>query len=304
MKRIYFVLCLMLAAHGSLHAQTNYIYCTTNSSLGNQPVLHDNELKIGNSTSSTARARNLLKFGDGSFVQIGEWELDNLLSFKATRYNFTNGNVGIGTTNPSANLEIVGTQPTFILKASTSHHLQIGVAQSAGNFASYALAGDVVFRTLGSRHGMIFNMPSDTPDGKDYIKFGDGANGGWFSIYNNKKVSILGNVGIGTTNPQNKLDVNGTIRAKEIKVQTGWADFVFNDDYCLKPLSEVNSFIKANKHLPEIPSATEVDANEGVNLGEMQVKLLQKIEELTLYLIQQDNTIWELKNKIENLENQ
>jgi hypothetical protein len=109
-----------------------------------------------------------------------------------------------------------------------------------------------------------------------------------------------GNVGIGTVNPQNKLDVNGIIRAKEVKVETGWADFVFNDDYRLKPLSEVNAFIQENKHLPEIPSATEIKENEGVNLGEMQVKLLQKIEELTLYIIQQEKRINELEEKMKN----
>jgi hypothetical protein len=100
------------------------------------------------------------------------------------------------------------------------------------------------------------------------------------------------------------LDVNGTIRAKEVKVETGWADFVFHDDYHLKPLSEVNKFIKENKHLPEIPSASEVKENEGVNLGEMQTKLLQKIEELTLYLIQQQETIETLNAKVEKLENE
>jgi hypothetical protein len=113
-----------------------------------------------------------------------------------------------------------------------------------------------------------------------------------------------GNVGIGTSNPANKLDVKGIIRATEVKIETGWADFVFNDDYHLTPLSEVNNFIKENKHLPEIPSASEIEKNEGVNLGEMQLKLLQKIEELTLYLIQQENAIRELKSEIEQLKKQ
>jgi hypothetical protein len=98
------------------------------------------------------------------------------------------------------------------------------------------------------------------------------------------------------------LDVYGTLQAKEVKIaDTGWADFVFHDDYRLKPLSEVHTFIKENKHLPEIPSAAEIDENEGVNVGEMQVKLLQKIEELTLYMIQQENTIQELKSEVREL---
>jgi hypothetical protein len=170
MKKFRLLLGLFLNLQVSLYAQTYYINGTTDASLGNKALIHRNELKIGNSSSSTERAKNMIKIGDGSYIQIGELEADNLLSFKASKYNFTNGNVGIG-----------------------------------------------------------------------------------------------------TTNPQYKLDVNGTVRVQEIKVETEWADFVFNDDYHLKPLSEVNTFIKKNNHLPEIPSATEMKANEGVNVGEMQI---------------------------------
>ena len=110
-----------------------------------------------------------------------------------------------------------------------------------------------------------------------------------------------GNVGIGTTSPSYKLDVNGTIRAKEIIVSTTGADFVFADDYQLRPLSEVKAFIQENKHLPEIKSAQEMQEN-GVSVNELQTQLLQKIEELTLYLIQQEQTIQELRQKLEQLE--
>ena len=107
-------------------------------------------------------------------------------------------------------------------------------------------------------------------------------------------------LGIGTSNPQYHLDVMGTIRAKEILVETTGADFVFAEDYQLRPLSEVKTFIQENKHLPEIQSAQEMQEN-GVGINELQTQLLQKIEELTLYILQQDETIQELRQEVELL---
>jgi hypothetical protein len=98
---------------------------------------------------------------------------------------------------------------------------------------------------------------------------------------------VQGNVGIGTTSPGSfKLAVEGKIGAREINVTTAaWSDYVFNEDYKLRSLKEVNQYTKENKHLPEIPSAKEVIEN-GQNLGEMNALLLKKIEELTLYVIE------------------
>ena len=105
-----------------------------------------------------------------------------------------------------------------------------------------------------------------------------------------------GNVGIGTDKPQNKLDVNGTIRAKEILVESNWADFVFKRNYKLPTLREVEEFIKEKGTLPNVPSEEEIKAN-GISLGKTNALLLQKIEELTLYVIQQQKEIEELKLK-------
>jgi hypothetical protein len=99
------------------------------------------------------------------------------------------------------------------------------------------------------------------------------------------------------------LVVGGKILAEEVRIKLikDWADYVFAKDYPLKSLAEVETFIHANHHLPEIPNATEVE-KAGVGLGDMQSKLLLKIEELTLYLIQQNKTIETLQAKLTRME--
>lgn len=110
-----------------------------------------------------------------------------------------------------------------------------------------------------------------------------------------------GNVGIGTLNPTELLTVNGTIKAEELILTPVGADFVFEDDYELRPLKEVEAYLKENKHLPEIPSAEEMK-KEGIGTGKFQSKLLQKVEELTLYMIEMKKNQDIQSNRLEALE--
>jgi hypothetical protein len=112
------------------------------------------------------------------------------------------------------------------------------------------------------------------------------------------RLTRSGNVGIGTTNPNQKLTVNGTIYGKEVKVDLSvpGPDYVFEKEYPLQSLEEIKAYIEQNKHLPEVPSAKEMEAN-GINLGEMNMLLLKKIEELTLHSIQMNKKIYELIEK-------
>lgn len=112
-----------------------------------------------------------------------------------------------------------------------------------------------------------------------------------------------GNVGIGTSQPTQKLSVKGKIRAQEIIVDAGpWPDYVFEEDYSLTPLDSLEQFIKTNKHLPNISTSLVVE-KEGIELGELNKQLLQKIEEITLYLIHQQKDIRDLKSEIQSLKN-
>lgn len=106
----------------------------------------------------------------------------------------------------------------------------------------------------------------------------------------------LGNVGIGIYPTTYKLEVNGTARTKEVIVETVWADYVFDKGYKLRSIDEMEAFINENKHLPNIPSATEIQSN-GMKVGETNKAMMEKIEEMALYIIQLKKEIDILKAK-------
>lgn len=206
---------------------------------------------------------------------------------------YINGNVGIGTASPNAKLEI---------SSNTDYnHLSLTKNTIEGQKGS-----GIVFRNLVNNGELseIAGIQAKLLDG------GAGSVKGSLSLYTKNDeikieavtISSQGNMGIGTTTPNAKLAVNGKIRAQEIKVETAnWPDYVFEEGYQVGTLEELERYIKANKHLPEMPSAKEAEAN-GVELGEMNKLLLKKVEELTLHLIEKDKQLTDSNKRLSNLE--
>ena len=194
------------------------------------------------------------------------------------------GNVGVGATTPTAKLQINGN-----VRQVTVGRIDNELTDSSGGtdakWWAWSLDGAMGPNTFG-----LHTRTDAGVFGQVALQFT--RSGSTIAT----TISPNGNVGIGTTNPTQKLSVNGTIRAKEIIVDTGWADYVFDDSYRLAPLAEVEQQIKQDKHLPGIPSAQEI-AEHGVSMGEMRSKLLSKIEEITLHQIAQEKDIAELKGE-------
>ncbi len=238
-------------------------------------------------------------FGDSAKVKIGEWETDDVLSFKAKNYNFVTGNVGIGVYNPQYALDINGIIFLHTVDDGSrwlrsylyygGHSLVVGspVGLHTNNSLDLFPGGeDVNTDTLTSQIRMYNAINSTIHEEMIHINTNDHC---WFK--NN------GNIGIGTWSPQYKLDVLGSIHASEIIVDATGADYVFDNNYNLPSLKEIEYYINENKHLPDIPSATEMEQN-GVSLNKLTIILLQEIEELTMYTIQQEKRIQELEQQL------
>ncbi|MEP7264365.1 MAG: SprB repeat-containing protein [Bacteroidota bacterium] len=115
-------------------------------------------------------------------------------------------------------------------------------------------------------------------------------------------VSGQASIGTGNLDPAYRLQVNGAIRAKKVVVEIGWADYVFHKDYKLMSLVALDNYISTHNHLPNIPSTKEIE-EKGLDIGELQAKQMEKIEEMALYIIQLNKKIEEQDKRIEELEN-
>ncbi|MCW3789220.1 hypothetical protein [Plebeiibacterium sediminum] len=225
----------------------------------------------------------------------------------STPINVKNNNVGIGTAAPSEMLDVNGNIKTnrLYIRAgdgiySKYNNDYILRDHNNGNVTVNASGLDLYLGFVNTHRIRISKSLYDK-NGSYCILSADGF------VYQSKggvNNYFAGNVGIGTANPTEKLSVNGTVLAKEVRVSAesnDWPDFVFCEDYRLKDLTDVEAYIKEHKHLPEIPSAKDMEES-GINLAEMNKLLLQKIEELTLYTIELEKRDREKVDQIDKIE--
>ncbi len=309
MKKILIIFSLSLFTVTQLKAQTNTFPTsgnvgigTTNTSNGVLTINGNatNSLRLENDVlnkESSMRFRSKSSNGGTLHSDISLYATGNnqgYLGFKVPHNNTVNsgydmiinhsGYVGIGTTNPGSKLDVTGDIRLngITADASNTKRNSFSLLLKSSGYASDNRARfqywtvQSVSRSEWGSGDLTFLSNTDGAGNNEVVRFRND-----------------GNVGIGTSAPDAKLAVKGNIHTNEVKVDLLGAvapDYVFYKDYDLKTLNEVESYITKEGHLPNIPSAKEMETN-GLLLKEMNLKLLEKIEELTLYTINQEKRI-------------
>ena len=229
-----------------------------------------------------------------------------------------NGSIGIGITDPTYKLQLKNNAVnTHIMMLQESSNNPTGssffriFAQDKSIFdvcyfshkgfrthlgVNYAINGNTgrqQYAVTGSKKAPFIELNADNGSVAIFGENGSGKDWRTASPKLGLLVNNIGNVGIGVTNPNEKLVVDGTIKAEELIVENVAADYVFGEGFNLRSLEEVESFIKENGHLPDVAPASETV--KGIKVSEFSTVLLQKIEELTLYMIDMKKENEELK---------
>lgn len=258
-----------------------------NSSESYKATLGWSHLQLGNNGPNWIVAGRTQAGGAMSFV------VNNTADYSYGGFNgvvamhlAASGSVGIGTSSPTAKLEING--GALAVKPTTSSHGFVALDPGGSGYGGYVewyKSGPVRLGYMG------------------YLDLAGGQSNLGLNLENSANFIIGGgNVGIGTATPSYKLEVSGSVRATSFIANSNtYADFVFKPGYKLASLSEVEAAIKTHGHLPDIPSEAEAKAR-GIDLAAMQVKLLQKVEEMTLYLVAHEKKLQTQQEELQRLQ--
>lgn len=310
---------------------------TTITGGGGSEVAAGGKIQLVSGYGSSISGRVLLGDGTGWKMhfsnRLGVGTINDLVTFTDA------GNVGIGTSVPTKKLDVAGEAvikgglymayaDAGVFPNGTNwinfHHNReningfsfSGMAYSNGDGVIHTTTNTSVVNSFGTHflvRSKIWNAATSTYDYTERFAINNSGSVGIGTITPNSnfKLDVQGNgvftgkLAIGTTDMAKigtySLAVNGDaiFNKARVKLYGTWPDFVFEEKYGLLPIADLEAFIKANKHLPNVPSAAQVE-KEGIDLGGNQQVLLQKIEELTLYIIEQQKQIDELKKKMEN----
>jgi hypothetical protein len=293
-----------------------------NSAYNNRPYISFNAvLTTSSGTNAFTPAYNagsgLVLWGDagGSGLHFLQRNYSNgtppydISTFTEAMTLSSSGYFGIGTAAPLTKLHLYNNSATL----SNSNFITIDNRGANTSYTTTHVTGGILFagyRDIRNPANIAGIWTVRTPAANGLASAGDlvfgASNNNGTNITTDNALPIermrilsTGNIGISTANPVEKLSVNGTVLAKKVRVSQAtadWPDYVFEPSYKLPSLASVEAFIKANKHLPDVPSAEEI-TNKGIDLGDNQTILLKKTEELTLYIIDQDKKL-EQQNKL------
>ena len=312
---------------GSAVFKSNSVSSFNSFNTGSDPSLSTGWIAADFGGSDNASSRLVIGTGFGGKAVIGthngtltDWGGQILIAPMG-------GNVAIGTTNANYKLDVGGTGNfagqswfshgnnnmsgySWANAALTTNSIEIVNNNAMVSNSSPTLAfhrygsGGPQFRLSADGSNVLYLESSGVNSARSPVAYGGGPNSYFSRLHVDGSLTMTGNVGIGINNPAERLAVNGIIRSKEVKVEaSGWPDYVFAKSYSLPSLQEVKAYIDQNHHLPEIPSEKEI-TEKGLSLGEMNMLLMKKVEELTLYLIEKDKREHQQQQEINQLKGQ
>jgi hypothetical protein len=261
--------------------------------------------QTNNGSQSFSENKLLINTLCGKDVIVGKTDAGNLIAnyrlgvgvanptekFEVNGNGIVFGKVGIGSAAPEADLHIKnGISNSFIIENTQSpNKFKIEAANGVGRLISDGSVA-IFFNSEQLNSGSYFTIQKNASSW-------NGSNEELFKIYNNGNSYFKESLSIGTNafHPDFRLQVCGGIKAKRVRVEESWCDYVFEDNYQLLPLNEVEKYYKTHKHLPDIPTSSEIEIN-GLDLGKLVALQMKKIEELTIHMVEMQKEIERLKS--------